>query len=124
MVVIKVIGVNVVITVDGVELPSPAAQKLPSFTSQPQTPMELIAEWNRDPFSHAVQAQGAHGPQMDIATRPANTDTVGNSDTFVTANLTTGNPDLDVPAICRLITGPVLFADGRTRALNIWVDSK
>jgi hypothetical protein len=113
-----------VITVDGVALPTPSPQPMYSFNSAPNTTMERIAEFNRNPFSYFKTPTRFQRPKGFISDRGAETDTVGDVDDIVTdINLTTGARTVWVNATCRYVTGPVNLGDGRTRSLSIWVDT-
>ncbi|MGA2977572.1 MAG: peptidase M30, partial [Spirochaetia bacterium] len=110
------------IKVDGVALPAPASQPLPSENSAPQTLADRIAEFNRDPFSNLVKFSLSRPSGSYVSDLPAQADQ---------ANITTGtfyaltDPNAtalsSVPATCRAVVGPVDLGDGRTRALSIWV---
>ncbi len=109
-----------VIRVDGVELPTPRGLELPAASPAPRTLGEKVAEYNRNPPSFPAGSEPAHS----VASRPAQNDTVGLSDTFVTdVDLTTGAPTATVSATCRLVRSNVDLGDGRKRSLSVWVDS-
>jgi len=113
-------GVSGVVSVDGFRLPAPASQPLPSCNSSPQSLIERIAEFNRNP-SEYLPAAPIPGPSAGLVSGiPAQNDTPG---------VTTGTFSLDlsaattVNATCQAVVGPLAFADGRTRTLSVWVDN-
>jgi hypothetical protein len=114
-----------IIEVDGITLPAPSPQPLFSENSNPGTIRERIDEFSRNPAIYKSTRSAFLRPQYDIATRLANTDTVGDTDTFYkdiasTAPYAGIGP---VPATCRFTREDVNLGDGRTRSLSIWVET-
>jgi hypothetical protein len=111
------------LTVDGKSLPAPSAQPLPSNDSAPQSMADRIAELNRNPYAYLPKAPLARGltpaPQSAQVVSPAGSDVANVTTGTLYTSLDTSAP---VSATCRAVVGPVVFADGRTRSLSIWVD--
>jgi hypothetical protein len=111
------------IAVDGFSLPAPASQPLPSYNGAPQSLIDRIAEFNRDPHAYLPLGHITRPSAALVSGLPAQND-VANTTTgsFYTDIDSSGNGTSPVNATCRAVVGPVSFADGRARTLSIWVD--
>jgi hypothetical protein len=121
---LPVVSHGQLLSIDGHPVCAPAPQPLHAVDRHPSTMDRRVAEFNRTSQSQVSGFTGSAGPAAGmISALPASSDTVGATAAFVTDIDGLGNPSATVGATCRLATGPVAFADGRTRALSIWVDS-
>ena len=106
------------ISVNGKGLPAPAAQPLPSTVRSPQTVLDRISEFNRNPRAYLPARSAFPAPSAQTVS-PAGGDAVNQIATFYTSIDTS----VSLTAKCQKVVGPVSFADGRMRTLSIWVDT-
>jgi hypothetical protein len=112
------------IAVDGQTLPSPASQPLPSINSAPQSLADRIAEFNRNPSPYLAGSAPVRPLGAFVSGFPAQNDSANvTTGDFVMDIDVNGNPTAQAAATCRAVVGPVIFGDGRTRTLSIWVEN-
>jgi hypothetical protein len=112
------------ITVDGSSLPAPVPLPLPSYNTAPRSLADRIAEFNRNPRSYLRGLAGNRPLAALISGSPAQNDVAGVTSADIVTDIDgSGAPLTQVPSTCRLVTGPMAFADGRQRTLSIWVQN-
>ncbi|HTZ50250.1 MAG TPA: hypothetical protein VMF68_01240 [Spirochaetia bacterium] len=108
------------IRVNGKGLPAPAAQPLPSTVRSPQTVLDRISEFNRNPRAYLPARSAFPAPSATVS--PAGGDSVGSTGSFEIANPDGTNSLTPVPHVTCQSHATVTFADGRKRAISVWVD--
>ncbi len=110
------------LSVDGSELPTPAALKLPSEFGADGSRIQAIADFNRNPWAALGVARAPMQPSAKFAS-PVPSDLRAD----YVAGVTTASlrDDLSTwPSTCRYVSAPVVVeADGTPRRLVVWVEN-